>query len=81
MRKLLLHILFEKYINILALEMASLGNWHCVSALFCSLYKHLFDHRQQSTVADNDDQQTELCVAKLKHVDACALKHTSDYHK
>jgi len=31
--KLLPYILFEKYINILALEMASPGNWHCASCI------------------------------------------------
>ena len=31
--KLLPHILFEKYINILALEMASRGNRHCANCI------------------------------------------------
>jgi len=42
--KLLRHLLFEKYINILALEMASPGNRHCASCIG-ALSFHVFEER------------------------------------
>ena len=58
--KLLPYVLFEKYTNILALEMASPGNRHCancIGALLFPIYKQSIHattpvqqirHRQQS---------------------------------
>jgi len=36
--KLLLHVLFEKYIYTLAPEMASPGNWHCANCIGSLLF-------------------------------------------
>ena len=49
--KLLRYILFEKYINILALEMASPGNRHCASCI--GALRSLFEHEEVNLTVFN----------------------------
>jgi len=49
--KLLPYILFEKYIYILALEMASRGNRHCVNYIGTLLFPRTSRHGRRTGVA------------------------------